>query len=67
MTSGNMGAGLAVVCNLLGHPFVATMSEGNSPARSRMLEALGAEVVLVPQVEGTRSSLPSAPAGRSSV
>lgn len=53
MTSGNMGAGLAVVCNVLAHPFIATMSEGNSPARARMLEALGAEVVLVPQVEGT--------------
>jgi cysteine synthase A len=53
MTSGNMGAGLAVVCNVLGHPLMATMSEGNSPARARMLEALGAEVVLVPQVEGT--------------
>jgi len=53
MTSGNMGAGLAVVCNVLGHPFVAAMSEGNSPARARMLEALGAEVDLVPQVEGT--------------
>lgn len=53
MTSGNMGAGLAVVCNVLDHPFIVTMSEGNSPARARMLEALGAEVVLVPQVEGT--------------
>ncbi|UCC84987.1 MAG: cysteine synthase family protein [Gemmatimonadota bacterium] len=53
MTSGNMGAGLAVVCNVLDHPCIVTMSEGNSPARARMLEALGAEVVLVPQVEGT--------------
>ncbi len=52
MTSGNMGAGLAVVCNVLGHPLVAVMSEGNSPARARMLEALGAEVLLVPQVDG---------------
>lgn len=52
MTSGNMGAGLAVVCAALGHPLVVTMSEGNSPARARMLEALGAEVVLVPQVDG---------------
>jgi cysteine synthase A len=52
MTSGNMGTGLAVVCNALGHPFVATMSEGNSPARARMLEALGAELVRVPQVDG---------------
>ncbi len=52
MSSGNLGAGLAVVCNVLGHPFIATMSEGNSPTRARMLEALGAEVVMVPQVEG---------------
>jgi cysteine synthase A len=52
MTSGNMGAGLAVVCAALGHPLVVTMSSGNSPARARMLEGLGAEVVLVPQVDG---------------
>ena len=52
MTSGNMGAGLAVVCNITGNPFIAVMSEGNSPARARMLESLGAEVVLTPQVEG---------------
>ena len=52
MTSGNMGAGLAVVCAALGHPLITTMSAGNSPQRARMLEALGAEVVLVPQVDG---------------
>lgn len=52
MTSGNMGAGLAVACAALGHPLVITMSAGNSPQRARMLEALGAEVVLVPQVDG---------------
>jgi cysteine synthase A len=52
MTSGNMGAGLAVVCNVTGNPFVAVMSEGNSPARVKMLESLGAKVVLVPQIDG---------------
>src|SRR5690349_23605835 len=52
MTSGNMGAGLALVRNVLGHRFTAVMSAGNSPERARMLEALGAEVVLVPQVDG---------------
>ncbi|HSG80653.1 MAG TPA: cysteine synthase family protein [Gemmatimonadota bacterium] len=52
MTSGNMGAGLAVVCNVFGHPFIAAMSEGNSRARAEMLAALGAEVVPVPQVDG---------------
>ncbi|MDB5846987.1 MAG: cysteine synthase [Rhodoferax sp.] len=53
MTSGNMGAGLAVACAVLGHPLVVTMSAGNSPARARMLEGLGATVVLVPQVDGS--------------
>lgn len=52
MTSGNMGAGLAVACAALGHSFVAAMSVGNSPARIRMMEGLGAKVVLVPQVDG---------------
>jgi len=53
MTSGNMGAGLAVVCAALGHPLIVTMSAGNSPARARMMEGLGAEVILVAQVDGT--------------
>jgi cysteine synthase len=52
MTSGNMGAGLAVVCAALGHPLVVTMSAGNSTARARMMTELGAEVILVPQVDG---------------
>ena len=52
MTSGNMGAGLAVACATLEHPLVVTMSAGNSVQRARMMEALGAEVVLVPQVDG---------------
>lgn len=52
MTSGNMGAGLAVACATMGHPLVVTMSAGNSPARATMLEAIGAEVMLVPQVDG---------------
>lgn len=53
MTSGNMGSGLAVVCNVFGNPFVAVMSAGNSKARARMLESLGAKVLLMPQVDGT--------------
>lgn len=54
LTSGNMGTGLAIVCGVLGHPFVAVMSEGNSEERARMMRALGAEVVLVPQAGGSR-------------
>lgn len=52
MTSGNMGAGLAVVCAALGYPFHAFMSVGNSIERVRMLEALGARVTRVPQIDG---------------
>lgn len=53
LTSGNTGTGLAIVCAVLGHPFVAVMSEGNSPERARMMRALGAEVILVPQARGS--------------
>jgi cysteine synthase A len=53
MTSGNMGAGLAVVCGAMENPFIAVMSEGNSPERIKILKALGAEVIRVPQVDGT--------------
>ena len=41
-----------MACAALGHPLLVTMSAGNSPARARMLEGLGAEVILVPQVDG---------------
>ena len=50
LTSGNMGAGLAIVCAIKGYPFVAVMSKGNSPERARQMAALGAEVVLVEQL-----------------
>lgn len=52
LTSGNTGTGLAIVCAVLGHPFVAVMSEGNSIERRRQMAALGAEVKLVPQTTG---------------
>jgi cysteine synthase A len=53
MTSGNMGAGLALVCRQFGNPFVAVMSEGNSQERRRILNAFGAEIVLTKQVDGS--------------
>lgn len=52
LTSGNMGAGLAVVCAVKGYRFVAVMSTGNSHERVQMLHALGAAVELVPQAPG---------------
>lgn len=50
LTSGNMGTGLAIVCGIKGYPFVAVMSRGNSIERARMMQAMGAEVVLVEQM-----------------
>lgn len=53
LTSGNMGTGLAIVCAVKGYPFIAVMSRGNSFERARMMQALGAEVVLVDQEPGS--------------
>lgn len=52
LTSGNTGTGLAIVCQALGHPFVAVMSRGNTIERARMMQALGARVELVDQAPG---------------
>ena len=60
LTSGNMGIGLAIVCALRGFRMIAVMSEGNSVERRRILEALGAEVELVPQVGAPRPGQVSA-------
>lgn len=54
LTSGNTGTGLALACLIKGYHFVAVMSEGNSLERARMMEALRAEVVRVPQGPGSR-------------
>ncbi|EAX47485.1 Pyridoxal-5'-phosphate-dependent enzyme, beta subunit [Thermosinus carboxydivorans Nor1] len=52
VTSGNTGIGLAIVCAIKGYRFIAVMSEGNSPERRMILQALGAKVELVPQGPG---------------
>ncbi len=53
LTSGNTGTGLAIACGAWGHPFVAVMSIGNTIERARMMQAFGAEVVLVEQAPGS--------------
>jgi cysteine synthase len=50
LTSGNTGTGLAITCAAKGYPFIVVMSRGNSMERARMMEALGAEVILVDQL-----------------
>lgn len=53
LTSGNGGIAIAAVCAAKGYRLIVTMSEGNSPERRRIIQALGAELVLVPQVSGS--------------
>ncbi|TAK24164.1 MAG: cysteine synthase family protein [Chloroflexota bacterium] len=60
LTSGNMGIGLAVACAIKGYRMIAVMSDGNSVERRQILAAHGAEVDLVPQVDGARPGQVSA-------
>jgi cysteine synthase A len=53
LTSGNTGIGLALVAAVRGYRFHAVMSAGNSMERRRILTALGADVRVVPQVDGS--------------
>jgi cysteine synthase A len=53
LTSGNGGIAVAAMCAAKGYRTIVTMSEGNSVERRRIIKALGAELVLVPQVAGS--------------
>jgi len=51
-TSGNTGLGLACVCAARGYRLALVMPESFSIERRRLLQALGAEVILTPAGEG---------------
>ena len=52
MTSGNTGTGVALVCAAKGYRFICVLSRGNSIERVKMIQAFGAELVLVDQAPG---------------